>query len=201
MLRGSWRRGPVIVVCTLLLGACTASAAQEASQSAPASPSAAPASAWPGTYSDGVEGQWTVELTRGEIFERAREQKISTKCVRDFLDPIKFKRTLTWDLYLRDGHWALLGARDGGKSVPFDGGTYGMPYKELEWALFTSQAPGVRDDVWLVPWIDGDSLKMDLLDLTQWTDATSKWPVADDPYCFVQAASVVELTNPFERVT
>jgi len=207
MLRTAWQRRLAMILCVVSVGACTASEARTAtSDAASTRVTTQPVVAWPGSYSDGVEGRWTVELTRPEILARAREQKernkvIDLACVRDYIDAVGFERTLTWDLYLRDGRWVMLGARDGEKPVPYDGGTYAMPYMELEWALFTSTAPGVRDDVWLVPWIEGDSLKMDLIDLTQWVPEKTMRQHPKDPYCFVEGAAVVELTNTFDRVT
>ena len=143
---------------------------------------------------------WSVELTRSEILDNSRDQGVDERCVRDFIDAVGVKRTLAWNLYLRDGHWVLYGSLDGRKEKPFDGGTYYMPHIEKEWAVFTSTAPGIRDDVWLYPSIEGDVMTLGLLDVAQWTGAKSQWPVPDDPYCFIQGGSVVELTNPFQRV-
>ena len=75
-----------------------------------------------------------------------------------------------------------------------------MPHVEKEWAVFSSMAPGIRDDVWLYPSIEGDVMTLGLMDVAQWTGAKFHWPVPDDPYCFIRGGSVVELTNPFQRV-
>ncbi len=122
-----------------------------------------------------------------------RPEHIDMGCVRDFVDAVGFKETLTWDLYLRDGGWVLYGSVDGGEPEPYDGGSYRMPHIELEQALFTSTAPDVRDDIWLYPSIEGDTLTMGFMHLTQWRREP-------ESFCFLQAASVVELTNPFQRV-
>lgn len=203
MRQSMWARLVVAATCATFVGACTASKAEtDASEitATPASISASPAITWPGSYAEGEEGVWVAELTRSEILDNSRDQGIDEHCVHDFLDAIRFKRTLMWHLYLRDGHWLLSGALDGRNEKPFDGGTYYMPHIEKEWAVFTSMAPGIKDDVWLYPSIEGDVMTLGLLDVAQWTGAKSQWPVEDDPYCFIQGASVVELTNPFERV-
>ena len=160
-MRGTtWERLLSVISCAVFLGACTASKAQTSETAAP--PSATPSESevpWPGSYAEGEEGRWTVELTRQEIMAGAREQAkyikwgerdehIDIGCVRDFVDSIGFKRSITWDLYLRDGSWILYGAVDGKDPKPYDGGSYRMPHIENEMALFTSQAPEVRDDLW-----------------------------------------------------
>lgn len=200
MQQNMWTRVVFAAVCAMFVGACTASEAQTAGTAAPSPSTAASEAPWPGHYAEGEEGLWSVELTRSEILDNSRDQGVDERCVRDFIDAVGVKRTLAWNLYLRDGHWVLYGSLDGRKEKPFDGGTYYMPHIEKEWAVFTSTAPGIRDDVWLYPSIEGDVMTLGLLDVAQWTGAKSQWPVPDDPYCFIQGGSVVELTNPFQRV-
>ena len=123
-----------------------------------------------------------------------RDENVDMDCIRDFIEAVDFRRTLTWNLYLRDGQWVLYGAKDGREAEPYDGGTYSMPHIDLELALFTSTAPDIRDDIWLYPSIEEDTLTLGFMHMTQWRKEA-------DPFCFVQAASIVELTNPFVRVS
>jgi hypothetical protein len=68
-----------------------------------------------------------------------------------------------------------------------------MPHIENEMALFTSLAPDVRDDLWLYPSIEGDTLTFGFMHLTQWRDEP-------ESFCFLQAAGIVSLANTFQRV-
>ena len=68
-----------------------------------------------------------------------------------------------------------------------------MPHIENELAMFTANAPDVRDDYWLYPDIDEDSLLLGFVHLTQ-------WGLGKPQPCFGQGAVMVEMTNPFERV-
>jgi hypothetical protein len=191
----AWKRW-LIGISAMLVGACTASEAQTADSPTAAGPttvSAEPEVAWPESYAEGEEGKWTVELTRSEIMANALEQGANARCVRDFLDPMRLDRTLTWDLYLRAGQWILYGAVDGEDPVPFDGGSYLMPHVNFELAVFTSLAPDVRDDIWLYPSIESDTLTLGFEHFTQWKEERGF-----ETACFLEAASIVSLTNPFE---
>src|SRR5262245_8610310 len=169
-MKGKGCQLPLALISCAVFAACTASNAQTAPLQAASSTAAATSELpWPDSYMEGEEGHWTVELTRREIMQGARQQEeyikagdrdehIDMGCIRDYVDAVGFKRTLTWDLYLRDGAWSLWGSVDGKESEPYDGGTYLMPHIELESAVFTSLLPDVRDDLWLYPEMSGNTL-------------------------------------------
>ena len=111
-----------------------------------------------------------MELTRPEIMANALEQGADARCVRDFIDPMEIDGRSPGVSISRDGQWILYGAVDGEDPVPFDGGSYLMPHVNFELALFTSLAPDVRDDIWLYPSIELDTLTMGFEHFTQWKE-------------------------------
>ena len=177
----------VLLFLTLAMAAvaCTSARAQS-------TPSSETPMVWPGADPGALEGAWTTgELTRTQIIENAVAQGASRRCARDFLGGTK--HTLTWNLYLREGQWILYGQVDGAAAEDFEGGTY-TRFLNGEEAMFTSLNPIVTDDYWMMSALVGDELMMDYISLTQWR------PEGDGTPCFVKAATIIELTNPFTRI-
>jgi hypothetical protein len=179
----------LVAGCVLAGAACTSSSADE-----PPAASASPSSeaiAWPDDYGVGEEGAWTTgPLTTDEIIARAKQQKADLGCVRDFIDAIGYEETITWDLYLKDGTWILYGGVDDETPEGFDRGTYTMWHVEGQLALFSSMSEDARDDFWVYPRFEGDSLTMNVVEV-------NRSGARDDPTCFVRAAGYVELSNTF----
>ena len=187
----------VAIACVVFAGACSASKAQTTRTGEATSAStttAAPGTAWPDDYGDGEQGAWTTgPLTARAIVSRARVQHANIRCVRTFIGALGFEDQVTWDLYLRGSEWILTGQLDDRPAEPYDAGTYSMWHVEGKFALFTSVGRGFRNDYWVYPRFDGDSLTMNMTELHQ-------WQAGDDPACFVKAGATVEMTNTFERV-
>jgi len=72
----------------------------------------------------------------------------------------------------------------------FDRGTYTLWHVEGQLALFSTMSEDAREDFWVYPRFEGDTLTMNVVDL-------SRWGASDDPTCFVRAAGYVELSNTF----
>ena len=179
-----------LVALGLIATACaTAGAASRNSTDVPAR-----ASSFPGVNPRGLEGTWTTEtIPRSDLLDHAVDQGATRRCAADFLRAAGVTSTLAWKLYLRDGQWWLFGAVDGARPVDFDGGRY-TRFLSGEWAEFTAVGPTITDDYWLIPILKGKHLSMDFNSLTQWR------PEPDSP-CFLRAATIIQLTNPFTRAS
>jgi hypothetical protein len=152
-----------------------------------------PASSFPVVSPTALEGWWTTgTISRSDLLDHAVKEGAKRSCAADFLGAIGVAGSLEWRLDLRDGQWIIFAVVDSNVAGDFDGGTY-LRFLNGDWARFTSLNPDVTDDSWLHPMLKGDHLSMDFISLTQWR------PEADST-CFVTAASIVELTNPFTRV-
>jgi hypothetical protein len=149
---------------------------------------------FPGVNPRGLEGSWgTAVVSRADLLDHAVLEGARRRCAADFLTAAGVTRTLRWQLYLRDGQWWLFGEVDGAPPADFDAGTY-TRFMTGEWAEFTSVGPTVTDDSWLVPTLRGSHLTMDFNSLTQWRPEP-------DSTCFLKAATIIQLTNPFTRTS
>lgn len=149
-------------------------------------------SSFPEVNPQALEGWWaTGSISRSDLLDHAVKEGAKRSCAADFLQAVGVTSTLGWRLDLRDGQWILFGVVDGTVVGDFDGGTY-TRFLNGDWARFTSVNPNVTDDSWLHPTLQGKHLSMDFISLTQWRPEP-------DSTCFVRAATIVELTNPFTR--
>ena len=183
------------LVCALAAVALTTTACATAfAEGRHAADGSTPTQSFPGVDPRGLDGSWTTgTISRVDLLNHAVQQGASRSCAVDFLAAAGVTKTLGWQLYFRDGQWLLFGVVDGADPVGFDGGTY-TRFLSGEWVEFTAQDPTFKDDYWLVPTLQGKHLSMDFNSITHWR------PEPDSP-CFVKAATIIELTNPFTRIS
>lgn len=183
------------LVCAVAAVALTATAYMSADAAGrPAADIAAHTSSFPGVDPRGLEGSWTTgTISTSDLLNHAVKEGAKRQCAAHFLRAAGPARTLEWQLYLRDGQWLLLGAIDGAGPVDFEGGTY-TRFLSGEWVEFTAEYPTITDNYWLIPTLNGDHLAMDFYSFTQWRPEP-------DSTCFLRAGTIIELTNPFTRMS